>query len=114
MHSKTSRAAKKTEHFGTLSPSSRGLDIAGLPIKKLSFNASTLREAETPRKPFAQIMPGNTVSSTPVQSISKDTEEENKTPKTFAESKDTDDGDGSSHHLHLFNLPMFEIVEQIM
>ncbi|PVH38225.1 hypothetical protein PAHAL_5G202500 [Panicum hallii] len=84
LHSKTARAAKKTEDLGTLSPSSRGLDIAGLPIKKLTFNGSTLREAETPRKPFAQIMPGNNVSSTPARPISNDTEEENKTPKTFA------------------------------
>jgi len=60
------------------------LDIAGLPVKKLCFNASTLREAETPRKPFAQIMPGNNVSSIPARPISNDTEEENKTPKTFA------------------------------
>lgn len=60
------------------------MDIAGLPVKKLSFNASTLREAETPRKPFAQITPGNNVPSTPARSISNDTEEENKTPKTFA------------------------------
>lgn len=84
MHSKTARAAKKAEDLGALSPSSRGLDIAGLPVKKLSFNASTLREAETPRKPFAQIMPGNNVSSMPARPISNDTEEENKTPKTFA------------------------------
>ncbi|CAL5048302.1 unnamed protein product [Urochloa decumbens] len=84
LHSKTARAAKKTEGLGTLSPSSRGLDIAGLPIKKLTFNASILREAETPRKPFAQIMPGNNVLSTPARPISNDTEEENKTPKTFA------------------------------
>ncbi|CAL4974688.1 unnamed protein product [Urochloa decumbens] len=84
MHSKTARAAKKAEDLGTLSPSSRGLDIAGLPIKKLTFNASTLREAETPRKPFAQIMPGNNVLSTPARPISNDAEEENKTPKTFA------------------------------
>ncbi|TVT98886.1 hypothetical protein EJB05_55775 [Eragrostis curvula] len=84
LHSKTARAAKKTEDLGTLSPSSRGLDIAGLPIKKLSFNASTLREAETPRKPFAQIMAPNSVSSTPVRPVSNDTEEENRTPKTFA------------------------------
>ncbi|CAO2183230.1 unnamed protein product [Urochloa humidicola] len=87
LHSKTARAAKKTEDLGTLSPTlsgSRGLDIAGLPIKKLTFNASTLREAETPRKPFAQIMPGNNVLSTPARPISNDAEEENKTPKTFA------------------------------
>jgi len=59
------------------------LDIAGLPVKKLTFNASTLREVETPRKPFSQIMPGNNVPSTPARPISND-EEENKTPKTFA------------------------------
>lgn len=83
LHSKTARAAKKAEDLGALSPSSRGLDIAGLPIKKLSFNASTLREAETPRKPFAQIMPGNNVSPMPTRPISSATEEENKTPRTF-------------------------------
>uniref|UniRef100_A0A0E0JMK1 Microtubule-associated protein MAP65-1a n=1 Tax=Oryza punctata TaxID=4537 RepID=A0A0E0JMK1_ORYPU len=84
LHSKSVRAAKKTEEIGTLSPSSRGLDIAGLPIKKLSFNASTLREMETPRKPFAQITPGNSVSSTPVRPITDNTEDdENRTPKTF-------------------------------
>jgi Ase1/PRC1/MAP65 family protein len=115
LHSKTARAAKKTEDLG-LSPGkffyhsapavllsffsllissqilmpnalsgSRGLDIAGLPIKKLSFNASTQRETETPRKPFAQIAPANNIPSTPVRPISNDTtEEENRTPKTFA------------------------------
>lgn len=84
LHSKTARAAKKTEDLG-LSPGSRGLDIAGLPIKKLSFNASTLRETETPRKPFAHITPANNVPWTPVRPVSNDnTEEENRTPKTFA------------------------------
>ncbi|KAL5227379.1 hypothetical protein ABZP36_015644 [Zizania latifolia] len=84
LHSKSVRAAKKTEEIGTLSPGSRGLDIAGLPIKKLSFNASSLGETETPRKPFARIMPGSNVS-TPVRPIVNNTEgDENRTPKTFA------------------------------
>jgi Ase1/PRC1/MAP65 family protein len=114
LHSKTACAAKKTEDLGLspgkffyhsapamllsffsllissqiLMPialsGSRGLDIAGLPIKKLSFNASTQRETETPRKPFAQITPANNIPSTPVRPISNDTTEENRTPKTFA------------------------------
>jgi hypothetical protein len=65
---------------------SRGLDIGDLPIKKLSFNASTLRETETPRKPFAQIMPASSAASTPARADTNVTEEENRTPnpKTFA------------------------------
>uniref|UniRef100_A0A453FC34 65-kDa microtubule-associated protein 3 n=1 Tax=Aegilops tauschii subsp. strangulata TaxID=200361 RepID=A0A453FC34_AEGTS len=65
---------------------SRGLDIGDLPIKKLSFNATALRETETPRKPFAQIMPPpSSVPSTPARSVTNDTEDENRTPnpKTF-------------------------------
>jgi hypothetical protein len=65
---------------------SRGLDIGDLPIKKLSFNASALREMETPRKPFAQIMPPpSSVSSTPVRPDTNFTDTENRTPnpKTF-------------------------------
>uniref|UniRef100_A0A0D9WJH0 Uncharacterized protein n=1 Tax=Leersia perrieri TaxID=77586 RepID=A0A0D9WJH0_9ORYZ len=80
LHSKTIRATKKTEDISTLSP---GLDTVGLPIKKLSFNSSTLHEMETPRKPFSQITPGNCILSTPVQPISNGTEQ-NKTPKTLA------------------------------
>lgn len=85
LHSKTVRAAKRTEDIATLSPGSRGIDIADLPIKKLSFNASALRETETPRKPFAQIMPASSVPSTPVRPITNDMEDENRTPnpKTF-------------------------------
>lgn len=33
------------------------LDVAGLPAKKLSFNPTTAREVETPRKPFAPVAP---------------------------------------------------------
>ncbi|XP_047057011.1 65-kDa microtubule-associated protein 3 [Lolium rigidum] len=84
--SKNVRAAKRTEDIAHLSPGSRGLDIGDLPIKKLSFNASTLREMETPRKPFAQIMPPpSSVSSTPVRPDTNVTDTENRTPnpKTF-------------------------------
>ncbi|XP_037413770.1 65-kDa microtubule-associated protein 3-like [Triticum dicoccoides] len=86
LHSKNVRAAKRTEDIAHLSPASRGLDIGDLPIKKLSFNATALRETETPRKPFAQIMPPpSSVPSTPARSVTNDTEDENRTPnpKTF-------------------------------
>ncbi|VAH78968.1 unnamed protein product [Triticum turgidum subsp. durum] len=86
LHSKNVRAAKRTEDIAHLSPASRGLDIGDLPIKKLSFNAQALRETETPRKPFAQIMPPpSSVPSTPARSVTNDTEDENRTPnpKTF-------------------------------
>ncbi|KAM0892430.1 hypothetical protein ACQ4PT_025742 [Festuca glaucescens] len=86
LHSKNVRAAKRTEDIAHLSPGSRGLDIGDLPIKKLSFNASALRETETPRKPFAQIMPPpSSVSSTPVRPDTNVTDNENRTPnpKTF-------------------------------
>uniref|UniRef100_A0ACD5T7N2 Uncharacterized protein n=1 Tax=Avena sativa TaxID=4498 RepID=A0ACD5T7N2_AVESA len=78
--------SKKTKDAGTLSPgSSRGLHTPSLPVKKLSFKASsTPAETETPRKPFTQIMPVNSVPSTPVGPISNGSEDENRTPKTFA------------------------------
>uniref|UniRef100_A0A0D3GAJ4 ATP synthase subunit beta n=1 Tax=Oryza barthii TaxID=65489 RepID=A0A0D3GAJ4_9ORYZ len=85
LHSKTIRAAKKTEDINTPSPGHKGLDTVGLPIRKLfpSSNSSTLLEMETPRKPFSQITPGN-ISSSPVRPISTGGTEENRTPKTFA------------------------------
>ncbi|OAY69667.1 65-kDa microtubule-associated protein 3, partial [Ananas comosus] len=76
---KSIRSAKKTDDIGTLSPGRRGLDLAGLPVKKLSFNpANPPREAETPRKPFAPIVIASNVPSTPLRLISNETEEENK------------------------------------
>ncbi|XP_040246772.1 65-kDa microtubule-associated protein 3 isoform X1 [Aegilops tauschii subsp. strangulata] len=82
--SRSVRSAKKTEDSGTLSPGSRGKGTASPPIKKLSFKASTLGETETPRKPFTQITPGNSIQSTPVRSASNGTEGENRTPKILA------------------------------
>ncbi|KAJ4749436.1 Microtubule-associated protein-like [Rhynchospora pubera] len=84
------RAAKKTDEMGTLSPVSRGLDIAGLTVRKLSFNATsnnTSRESEVLRKPFSQVKPGNQLAPTtpvskPLASIPADIEEENRPPKT--------------------------------
>ncbi|CAM0954042.1 unnamed protein product [Alopecurus aequalis] len=84
-HSKSGRAVNKTEDAGTVSPGSRGLGTPSLPVKKLSFKASTPGETETPRKPFMQLKPGNSTPSTPVRSISNGTEDENRTPKTFTE-----------------------------
>ncbi|PNT70759.1 65-kDa microtubule-associated protein 3 isoform X2 [Brachypodium distachyon] len=80
---KSVRATKKTEDTSTPSPGSRGLDVASLPIKKLSFKASTLGETETPRKPFAQITLGNSIPSTPMRPISNGNEDKNRTPKTL-------------------------------
>ncbi|XP_020105633.1 65-kDa microtubule-associated protein 3-like [Ananas comosus] len=80
LHSnKSIRSAKKTDDIDTLSPGRRGLDIAGLPVKKLSFNlVNPPREAETPRKPFAPIVIASNIPSTPTRLTSDETEEENK------------------------------------
>ncbi|KAG8086356.1 hypothetical protein GUJ93_ZPchr0010g8085 [Zizania palustris] len=84
-HSKTVRATKKTEDIGTLSPGHKGFDTVGFPVKTLSFNSSPLHEMETPRQPFSQITPGNSIPSTPVvRPIPNDKKEENTTPKTLA------------------------------
>lgn len=82
--SKSVRAAKKTEDSSTLSPGGRGLGTPSLPVKKLSFKASTPGETESPRKPFTQIALGNSIPSTPVRSISSGTVDENRTPKTYS------------------------------
>ncbi|RWW78544.1 hypothetical protein BHE74_00013246 [Ensete ventricosum] len=56
LHSaKSARSTKKMDDLGTLSPGARGLDIAGLPMKKLSF--TTHQEMGAPRKPFAPLAP---------------------------------------------------------
>lgn len=82
--SKPVRATKKTEESGTRSPGSRGLRTPSLPMKKISFKASTPGETESPRKPFTQIAPGISIPSTPLRPISNGSEDENRTPKTFA------------------------------
>ncbi|KAK1698956.1 hypothetical protein QYE76_015653 [Lolium multiflorum] len=82
--SKSVRAAKKTEDTSTRSPGGRGLGTPSLPVKKLSFKASTPGETESPRKPFTQIALGNSIPSTPVRSISSGTVDENRTPKTYS------------------------------
>uniref|UniRef100_A0A0A9FWN3 Uncharacterized protein n=1 Tax=Arundo donax TaxID=35708 RepID=A0A0A9FWN3_ARUDO len=82
--SKSVRATKKTDDNGILSPGSRASEIGSLPIKMLSFNTSTPRETDAPRKPFTQITPGNSIPSTPVRPICEGTEGENRTPKTLA------------------------------
>ncbi|XP_073006701.1 65-kDa microtubule-associated protein 3-like [Typha latifolia] len=87
--SKSMRSAKKIDDMGALSPGRRGLDIAGLPVKKLSFNAmnsamNNTHEAETPRRPFAPIALANNIPSTPSLPISSSADEENKTPKIMA------------------------------
>ncbi|KAJ6794431.1 65-kDa microtubule-associated protein 3 [Iris pallida] len=80
LHSaKPTRQTKKVDDHAVLSPAARGLDVAGLPIKKLSFYPSKASEVETPRKPFA-LLPVNNIPSTPSQPIFTQAEE-NKTPK---------------------------------
>lgn len=76
----------------------RGIDIAGLPVKKLSFNNlhAPCEVEMPPRRPFAPLVPVNSIPSTPSQpnimftpSIlstpslprNNDVEEENRTPK---------------------------------
>ncbi|XP_008800929.2 65-kDa microtubule-associated protein 3 isoform X2 [Phoenix dactylifera] len=98
LHPKSTRSTKKGDDIAALSPGRRGLDIAGLPVKKLSFN-NTMNapcEVEMPRRPFAPLVPVNSIPSTPSQpnimstpSIlltpsqpkNNDVEEENRTPK---------------------------------
>ncbi|CAL9100732.1 unnamed protein product, partial [Musa acuminata var. zebrina] len=68
LHSaKSGRSTKKIDDLGTLSPGARGLDIAGLPMKKLSFTAH--QEMGAPRKPFAPLAPVNHIPSTPSRPI---------------------------------------------
>ncbi|KAG9157346.1 hypothetical protein Leryth_004987 [Lithospermum erythrorhizon] len=101
----------RDDGYATLSPGRRGLDIAGLPEKKLSFSA---REVETPfmRKPFSPIsstdsarsyatnilqdlnrqqdmlqktLPSSNIKfATPSKSMSTTVQEENKTSQLMA------------------------------
>ncbi|KAG1346973.1 ATP synthase subunit beta [Cocos nucifera] len=69
LHSKSTRSIKNVDDMGVLSPGRRGLDIAGLPAKKLSFNTlNAPSEVEMPRKPFAPLVPVNRIPSTQSQS----------------------------------------------
>ncbi|XP_042457133.1 65-kDa microtubule-associated protein 3-like isoform X1 [Zingiber officinale] len=86
MHSaKSTRTAKKLDDLGTLSPGSRGLDIAGLPVKKLSYNDAITKHQEVgmPRKPFASLIPVNTIPSAPSMPVIASTLEENQAPNTM-------------------------------
>uniref|UniRef100_A0A5B6ZTY3 65-kDa microtubule-associated protein 3-like n=1 Tax=Davidia involucrata TaxID=16924 RepID=A0A5B6ZTY3_DAVIN len=110
------RQTKKNVHhrddgFAALSAGRRGLDIAGLPVKKHSFNAVNAREVDLMRKPFSPIsstessksntlnlledlnkkhnevllktLPSNnTPFTTPSKTVSAE-EEENRTPKAM-------------------------------
>ncbi|CAL9163856.1 65-kDa microtubule-associated protein 3-like [Musa acuminata AAA Group] len=84
LHSaKPVRSAKKTDDLGILSPGARGADIAGLPVKKLTYNAMTThQEVGVPRKPFAPILPVNNMPTTPSKHI-VNTFEENKSPNVM-------------------------------
>ena len=116
LHSKNVRAAKRTEDIAHLSPGKHPSPIRRFHVLQVSvsshhkplmhvnnfsqqrlghwrsshqeaiFQCEALRETETPRKPFAQIMPPpSSVPSTPARSVTNDTEDENRTPnpKTF-------------------------------
>ncbi|THU73448.1 hypothetical protein C4D60_Mb04t22950 [Musa balbisiana] len=84
LHSaKPVRSAKKTDDLGMLSPGARGADIAGLPVKKLTYNAMTThQEVVVPRKPFAPILPVNNMPTTPSKHIIN-TFDENKSPNVM-------------------------------
>ncbi|KAI5346933.1 hypothetical protein L3X38_014812 [Prunus dulcis] len=72
--------------FSALSSGRRGLDVAGLPVKKHSFGATNASEVETPtmRKPFSPISipTENGAMTTPLKSTNL-ADEENKTPKVM-------------------------------
>ncbi|XP_020273615.1 65-kDa microtubule-associated protein 3 [Asparagus officinalis] len=66
LHStKPIRSAKKPDDRSVLSHASRGLDVAGLPMKRLSFNPTSAREVETQRKPFTPVAPNNNIPPAP-------------------------------------------------
>ncbi|OVA07703.1 Microtubule-associated protein [Macleaya cordata] len=54
---KGDRLPQQDDGFAGLSAGRRGLDIAGLPVKKHSFNSTNAREIESPmtRKPFSPV-----------------------------------------------------------
>ncbi|KAM0935476.1 putative microtubule-associated protein, MAP65/Ase1/PRC1 [Dioscorea sansibarensis] len=80
---KSTRSTRKVDEGAALSAVSRGLDVAGLPVKKLSFPSSNAREIDTPRQPFASLLPVNAMPSTPLKPLSSITIEEIKTPQTM-------------------------------
>ncbi|XP_074565732.1 65-kDa microtubule-associated protein 3-like [Curcuma longa] len=84
---KSTRSVKKTDDLGTLSPGARGLDIAGLPVKKLSYNNAMTTYQGVPRKPFAPVAPVNTIPLTPFKSIIASALEENKIPNAMLSPK---------------------------
>ncbi|KAA8533822.1 hypothetical protein F0562_031339 [Nyssa sinensis] len=122
----TTRLTKKSDHLhqndqlihhrddglAALSAGRRGLDIAGLPVKKHSFNAVNAREVDSMRKPFSPIsstessksnttnlledlnrkhsetlqktLPNNNTPFTTPSKIVSAEEEENRTPKAMS------------------------------
>ncbi|MQL85025.1 hypothetical protein Taro_017537 [Colocasia esculenta] len=88
-HAKATRSTRKADEGAMLSAGRRGLDVAGLPAKKLSFTVSNTREAEPPaampRKPFSPVDTAapTPVTSTPVRPIVSSVDDENRTPQTM-------------------------------
>ncbi|KAL5728003.1 hypothetical protein ACHQM5_001133 [Ranunculus cassubicifolius] len=90
---KNDRLAHHDDSFAGLSAGRRGLDIAGLPSKKHTFNPSNAREqieSPLPRKPFspsynnAQMNIKNTTTTTPSKvSTTTFTDDESWTPKAM-------------------------------
>ncbi|KAG6476489.1 hypothetical protein ZIOFF_065731 [Zingiber officinale] len=84
MHSaKSTRSVKMTDDLGTLSPGAKGLDIAGLPVKKLSYNNAMTTYQGVQRKPFAPVAPVNSIPLTPSKSLIANALEENKIPNAM-------------------------------
>ncbi|XP_042431741.1 65-kDa microtubule-associated protein 3-like isoform X5 [Zingiber officinale] len=84
MHSaKSTRSVKMTDDLGTLSPGAKGLDITGLPVKKLSYNNAMTTYQGVQRKPFAPVAPVNSIPLTPSKSLIANALEENKIPNAM-------------------------------
>uniref|UniRef100_A0A1D1XLT1 65-kDa microtubule-associated protein 3 n=1 Tax=Anthurium amnicola TaxID=1678845 RepID=A0A1D1XLT1_9ARAE len=85
-HTKSTRSTRKPDESTMLSAGRRGLDVAGLPAKKLSFVASNAREAEAapPRKPFCPVDAAAAAPpemNTPLRPVITPVDEENRTPQ---------------------------------
>ncbi|XP_042431738.1 65-kDa microtubule-associated protein 3-like isoform X3 [Zingiber officinale] len=79
MHSaKSTRSVKMTDDLGA-----KGLDITGLPVKKLSYNNAMTTYQGVQRKPFAPVAPVNSIPLTPSKSLIANALEENKIPNAM-------------------------------
>ncbi|XP_042431737.1 65-kDa microtubule-associated protein 3-like isoform X2 [Zingiber officinale] len=82
MHSaKSTRSVKMTDDLVLVG--AKGLDITGLPVKKLSYNNAMTTYQGVQRKPFAPVAPVNSIPLTPSKSLIANALEENKIPNAM-------------------------------